>query len=352
MKPVTIRDVAKIAGVSTATISRALQQPEKLSRDTLDHVLEVVRRTGFVANAQARSFRQQSTRTVILLVRDISNPFYLEIYKGVEEVASANDYKVLMADARNDASRVGAYVEMVRQRQADGLILMVGALPADLALEPGRMPPIVVASEAMPGATLPTVRIDNESAARRATEFLIGQGHRSIAHLGGIEGDYLAENRQKGYRLALEAAGLPFDPEMTVWGDYSIEAGRKGVRELLARGAPFTAILAASDQMAIGGVSALRKAGLRTPADVSVVGFDDIMLAEAFEPALTTVQQPRLEMGRTAMQMMVDLLNRVEIDQVRELETRLIIRESVAAPPLGEKTAAKLRPTRQERREA
>ncbi|ARO15950.1 LacI family transcriptional regulator (plasmid) [Ketogulonicigenium robustum] len=333
MKPVTIRDVARHAGVSTATVSRALAQPEKLNRETLDHVLGVVAQLGFVANAGARSFRQQSTQTIILLVRDISNPFYLEIYKGIEEVASETGYKVLMADARNDEARITTYIDMVRQRQADGLIMMVRKLPADLADRPGPTPPMVVASEAIPGVDLPTVRIDNAAAAQNAVAYLAAQGHRAIAHIGGVEGEYLAINRHQGYVQGLQAAGLPVDPRLTVWGDFSISAGRRAAQALLDTGLPFTAILAASDQMAIGAISQLRSAGHRVPQDISVVGFDDIIIAEAFEPALTTVQQPRLEMGRAAMRLLVDLLHGDAHQQVLEFETKLIVRDSVAPAP-------------------
>ncbi|ADO41619.1 LacI family DNA-binding transcriptional regulator [Ketogulonicigenium vulgare] len=330
MKPVTIRDVARLAGVSTATVSRALGQPEKLNRETLDHVLGVVKQVGFVANAQARSFRQQSTQTIILLVRDISNPFYLEIYKGIEEVASETGYKVLMADARNDEARISNYIDMVRQRQADGLILMVRNLPADIDQRPGLTPPMVVASEAIPDVDLPTVRIDNAAAAKNAVDYLIAQGHRKIAHIGGVEGEYLAINRHTGYLRALREADLPVDPRLTVWGDFSIEAGRRGAQALLDTGLPFTAVLAASDQMAIGAISQLRRAGLRVPSDVSVIGFDDILVAQAFEPALTTVQQPRLEMGRAAMRLLVNLLSGTPSAPVHEFETKLIVRDSVA----------------------
>lgn len=166
-KPVDIREVARLAGVSAATVSRALNQPFEVSKDTLERVLAVVRETRFVANAQVRSFRQKSTRTVILLVSDISNPFYLEIFKGVEEVASAADYKVLMADARNDEARVAKYLTLVRQRHADGVILMAGCLPQVLRDALNEVP-IVVASEAIPELDVPTVRIDNAAAAREA----------------------------------------------------------------------------------------------------------------------------------------------------------------------------------------
>ena len=329
----SIYEIAQIAGVSAATVSRALHNPTMVKKETLERVLAVVKETNFVSNAQARSFRQQTTRTVVLLVRDISNPFYLEIFKGVEEAASDAGYKVLMADARNDEARVKSYIDLVRQRQADGVIVMLGSLPLNTVDGLDRSTPIVVASEALPDVDLPTVRIDNVAAAREAVHYLVAQGHRHIAHIGGMFPDYLGQERRKGYELALEDAGIVVDPELIVAGDFSITAGRDAACRLLDRGAHFTAIFASSDQMAIGAIGALRQHGLSVPADVSVIGFDDIILAEAFEPPLTTVRQPRLEMGRKAMQLMIGRLERQEVASVHEFKTRLVVRSSVAAPP-------------------
>lgn len=328
----SIHEIASIAGVSAATVSRALHNPSMVKKETLERVLAIVKETNFVSNAQARSFRQQTTRTVVLLVRDISNPFYLEIFKGVEEAASDAGYKVLMADARNDEARVKAYIELVRQRQADGMIVMLGSLPFDVTAHIDRSTPMVVASEALPDVDLPTVRIDNQAAAREAVQHLIAQGHRHIAHIGGLGADYLGQERRKGYEKALTEAGIPVDPELIVSGDFSITAGREAASRLFDRGVKFTAIFASSDQMAIGAIGALRQQGLHVPGDVSVIGFDDIILAEAFEPPLTTVRQPRLEMGRKAMQLMIGRLEHQDAPSVHEFKTRLIVRASVAPP--------------------
>ncbi|MFT3834198.1 MAG: substrate-binding domain-containing protein [Micropruina sp.] len=285
------------------------------------------------------AFAGNRNRTVILLVRDIGNPFYLEIFKGVEESAGAAGYKVLMGDARNDEARIVEHVDLVRQRHADGLILMTGHLPADLIRHPERLPPLVVASEPIPGLDMPMVRIDSISASRQAVQYLLEKGHRRIAHLGGPAGESLAAERREGYRQALAGAGLSPSPELETSGDYSVKAGRRGVRDLLDAGHGFTAIFAASDQMAIGAISELRRRGLAVPADISVIGFDDIIFADVFEPGLTTVRQPRHEMGRQAMALMVARLAGEPVKPVVQLETELVIRGSVAA--LGPAETAK-----------
>ena len=325
-----IREVAALAGVSIATVSRALQQPDKVRPETRKKVFDAVRQANFVPNAQAASFRRQSNNTVILLVRDIGNPFYLEIYKGVEEAAGEAGYKVLMGDARNDENRVATHIDMVRQKHADGLILMTGQFPAELLEQGDALPPIVIASETVPGLALPTVKVDNRAASKNAMRHLIEAGHQRIVHLAGPVPESLAQERFDGYRAALTEAGIAYADELVVTGDYSIEAGRQAIGSLLEGGIAFTAIFASSDQMAIGAISELRARGVSVPADVSVIGFDDIIFANAFEPPLTTVRQPRQEMGRKAMALMVDRLNGKRTAETIVLDTELVVRGSVA----------------------
>lgn len=328
----TIAEVARLAGVSTATVSRALAQPEKVKAHTRERVLEAVRATGFIPNAQARNLRLQATRTVILLVRDISNPFYLEIYKGVEEAAVDAGYKVLMGDARDDDERILRYVDMVRERHADGLILMVGRFPKALASR-GRLPPIVIALETLPGLKLPTVRVDNHAAARAAVAHLAGLGHRRIAHIAGPMPDAMSLDRHDGYLAGLADAGIAADPSLVVAGDFGLAAGRAAIRTLDDRGVDYTAVFAASDQMAVGAMGELRARGRDVPGDVSVVGFDDIVLAEAVEPQLTTVHQPRREIGQAAMKLLIEQLSGRGGRADLVLPTRLVERASAAPPP-------------------
>lgn len=330
----TIAEVARLAGVSTATVSRALAQPEKVKAGTRERVLEAVAATGFIPNAQARNLRLQATRTVILLVRDISNPFYLEIYKGVEEAAIDAGYKVLMGDARDDDERILRYVDMVGERHADGLILMVGRFPEALAAR-GRLPPIVVALEMLQGLNLPTVKVDNHAAARAAVAHLARLGHCRIAHIAGPMPDPMSLDRRDGYLAGLADAGIPADPSLVVEGDFGLAAGRAAVRTLDARGTSYTAIFAASDQMAVGAMGELRARGRNVPDEVSVVGFDDIVLAEAVEPQLTTVHQPRREIGQAAMALLIEQLSERRGHRDLILPTRLVERASTAAPPEG-----------------
>ncbi len=303
----TIYEVADLAGVSAATVSRTLKQPGKVRPDTRQRVQRAIDAVGFIPNAQARNFRRQASDTVILLVRDITNPFYLEIYRGVEEAALEHGYKVLMGDARMDDARIAHYVEMVRERHADGLILMTGRLPKALRDAADRLPPLIVALEYFPDLAFPTVRIDNVAAAGAAVDHLAALGHRRIAHIAGPP-EILGHDRQRGYLEGLRRNGLDAAPELLLPGDFSIAAGREAVRQLIGSGTRFTAIFASNDEMAIGAVNELHAQGRRVPADVSVVGFDDIVFAAVAEPSLTTIHQPRRDIGRAAMGLMVDTL--------------------------------------------
>ncbi|WP_319529005.1 LacI family DNA-binding transcriptional regulator [uncultured Cohaesibacter sp.] len=333
-----IRDVAKAAGVSTATVSRALAQPDKVREATLKKVMEAVEATGFVPNRQASMFRQRKSKTVILLVRDISNPFYLDIFKGVEEEAFAAGYKVLMGDAREDDERITHYIDAVRECQADGLILMIGSFPQKLLEQPEKLPPLIVALEEIEGLKAPTVRVDNVGAAEEAVTHLIHQGHKRIVHLTGPLKEYLGQARLEGYRKALQKAGLPIDEELILPGDFSLNAGHDQMANILAQGKEFSGVFAASDQMAIGAASALREQGYSVPDDISLVGFDDTLVASVFYPPLTTVHQPRREIGRAAMALMIRQLNQagslegkaVTVQQDQQFATQLISRQSVS----------------------
>lgn len=341
MSTPTIRRVAELAGVSIATVSRTLAQPEKVAEATREKVMAAVRSTGFVPNRQAVDFRRRATGNVVLLVRDITNPFYLDIYRGIEEVAFANGYRVLMGDAQYDDARVARYVEMGRNRQADGVILMTGWLPD--AIPEASLPKTVIALELINGSALPSVAIDNRAAARMAVEHLIGLGHRRIVHITGPSRLVMSSERHEGYLDALRMAGIEIDPVLTYVGDFHFGSGQQAIETLIEKQVEFTAVFASNDEMAVGAINALRGHGLTVPADVSVVGFDDMDYALSSDPPLTSIRQPRREIGRQAMQMLIDLLAGEGLsDPHVTADVELIVRKSTAPAPHSKKKA---RPT-------
>lgn len=304
-----IKDIATRLGVSPATVSRALSDSGLVAEPTLSRIRDAARALNYRPNVSARNLRTQKSMAVLMVVRDIGNPFYLDIVKGVEAAARAAGYAVLMGNTENDPGREAGYFDMLRDGHADGMILMTGTLP-DRLYGPAQTTdmPVVVALEVIEGTRFPHVQIDNRAAARLAVEHLIGLGHRRIAHVAGPLPEPMAAERAAGYREAMAAAGLSVPEGYLRRGDYLLHTGQALCRALFELPEPPTAIFVANDEMAFGAVHELRHMGLAVPDDVSVVGFDDLYLSEAFFPPLTTVSQPRAEIGRRAMSILLAML--------------------------------------------
>jgi len=330
----TIRDVAARAGVSVATVSRVVNRsPHRVSPATQRRVLAAVQALGYESNIIARGLKKRTTRTVALIVPDISNPFFPAIARGIEDVACTRGYAVLLCNTYEDLERERAYLDLLAKRMVDGLIFAtVGSNTRHLrALRRERRPVVLVARD-VAGVHIDTVLVDNFRGEYQATTHLIALGHRCIAHITGPRSLHVAAERRRGYLQALEAAGIPRAEAVVVEGDFAAEGGRQAVRGLLERGVRFTAIVAANDLMAIGAMEALRQAGRRIPQDVAVVGFDDITFASLVTPALTTVAQPKYRMGQLAMERLLELMGGTDqLGRQTVLIPQLVIRESCGA---------------------
>lgn len=331
----TMKEIARLAGTSTATVSRALSDPHLVSPQTLDRVMDAVRRAGYTPNLLARNLRRMESRAVVVIVPDIANPFFPEIVRGIEEVAHRSGYCVLLGDTQGQPHRERAYASMVLERRADGLVILSGRvpepLPEYLALRPDSVP-IVMACEYVDDSDLPTVIIDNRRAAQTATEHLLALGHREIGFIAGPAGNVLTRDRLEGYRQALGAAGLAA-AEQVAAGDFSIISGIRAAQDLLARSPRPTALVCSNDEMALGAIQLAKRSGLRVPHHLSVVGFDDIRFAAVSDPPLTTISQPREDIGRHAMDMLLGLLEkRPPEPRHLVLTADLTQRTSTAAP--------------------
>jgi LacI family repressor for deo operon, udp, cdd, tsx, nupC, and nupG len=322
----TVKEIAAIAKVSVATVSRALQRPEMVSEETRERIYEVVKRLGYTPNALARNLRTARTRLIVALLPDIANPFFSEVIRGIEQVAYENGYSVLLGETQSNLVREQAYADMVAGRQADGIITMfhrVPAIPMD-----GRLP-LVNACEYVKDSAISSVYVDNVAAAAAAVDYLVALGHRDIAFIAGPSSSPICVDREQGYHAALQRAGIAINPALTAVGDFSIEAGERAVEMLRAQGRAFTAIFCSNDEMAIGAMRALIASGLRIPEDVSVVGFDDIRFARYTTPPLTTVSQPKNALGREAMTMLIEILNDPQVPpRKRVLSAELVVRGS------------------------
>ena len=330
----TMKDVAQLAGVSTATVSRALMNPEKVSVSTRKRVETAVLEAGYSPNTLARNLRRNESKTIITIVPDICDPYFAEIIRGIEDAAVENDYLVLLGDSGQQKKRESSFVNLVFTKQADGMLLLGTDHPFDVSKpEQKNLPPMVMACEFAPELELPTVHIDNLTSAFEAVNYLAQLGHKRIAQISGPTTATLCKFRQQGYQQALRRAGVSMNPAYSTVGDFTFEAGAQAVRQLLALPEQPTAIFCHNDAMAIGAIQEAKKLGLRVPQDLSIVGFDDIQFAQYCDPPLTTISQPRYEIGRQAMLMMLDLLKGNDVQAgSRLLEAKLIVRGSTAPP--------------------
>lgn len=333
---VSIKDVARLAGVSTATVSRAIADPGKVTERTREKVMAAVKQSGYVTNSLARSFRTNRNNSVVVLVPDITNSFFSNIIQGIEEVARKGGYRILLGDMQNEPANARAYGDLCAQRQADGLISLGRTIPfayskSRKSLDP-KWPPLVMACEYDDLIPVPGVRIDNYGAALDGVRYLARQGHRRIAYINGPADSPLCRDRLRGYRKGMAEVGVRATRALEYCGDFSLDSGAQAARELVQAAKLPTAIFAANDAMAIGALQVLKTRGIQVPRDVSLMGFDDIKFAAYCDPPLTTIRQPRREIGALSMQMMVDLLSGKPVSSDgRELPHELVIRESVSA---------------------
>ena len=333
----TILDVARRAGVSTATVSRALAAPERVTKSTRSRVMAAIEESGYTPNATARSLRARSTKIVLSLVPGMSNTFFTPILNAVEDTLSAAGYGMLIGDTRNSIAKETLYARLIRAGQVDGVILFTGNLPRDEEAREAKGPtPFTLVCNEIPGETAYSIfDVANRRAARTATEYLLAAGHRRIAHIGGPADNVEARERKKGYAEALSAAGLPIDRSLIWDHSFRYEGGLGAAGDFLALDAPPTAVFAAADHAAIGFIKAVREAGIRTPEDVSVIGFDDIDYCSVIDPPLTTMRQPRAELGCLAAEDLIARMTRgvprIPPARVR-LACDLIVRHSVRPP--------------------
>lgn len=301
-----IRRVAELAGVSVATVSRTLKNPDVVAPATRERVQAAVAAANYRPNGMAVQFRSRRTGNLVVLVPLIANSFFARVIAGIQQAAQAAGYRVLLCDTAGDERREREYAELVYARQADGVIQL-------RAFDPfagqGDIPPVVNACEVLAEHTWPKVRLDNRAAARCLTEHLLALGHRRIALIKGPEDSPLTLERLAGYQEALTQAGIALDPGLLHEGDFTLAAGAAAAKALLALPERPTALFCCSDEMAIGALQVLRRSGLRVPEDISLAGFDDIAFAAYTEPPLTTIAQPAEAFGQRAVAMLLEVLN-------------------------------------------
>lgn len=343
-KAARIQDVARAAGVSTATVSRALSSPDLLSDATRTLVLEAIRSTGYRVNKAARTLRTQKAGAVLVLVPNLGNPFFSKILASLSDVFMGTDYSVLIADTEEHPPSDRNLIDYFRDSRIDGMISLDGALTLEEMRdfhEYGVADRIVFACEWVSDSEIPSVRSDIVLGARLAVRHLHELGHRKIAHVVGPEKNVLSHARRQGALEELSSLGLPMDRQWMIRGDFSLECGREAARQILAMNNRPTAVCCSSDQVAFGLISTLTAEGIRVPDDLSVVGFDDIELSEYYVPALTTIRQNRAMLGERAASLLMDrIIPKPAPDEaggrsdspVVMIDVELVARASTAAP--------------------
>lgn len=329
----TIEDVARIAEVSIATVSRAIHNPEKVATSTRLKVNQAIAVTGYTTNAMARSLRLGRSNMILVVAPDIGDPNFSNILVGLENEARSHGYGVLIGHTQNDAQRGLEYLKFLNSNQAAGLILFTGILPFGHQAMTARLPPSVGVFEPIFNGGIPYVGVDDTAGARKVVDMLIAEGHEHIAFIGDSRVRLAYSRRRKGYDEGLIAAGLTPNPAVMIEGDGTLESGRLAIEQLFMRDTLPTAFMCVNDQTAIGVMIGLTARGYDVPSDFSVTGFDDIPQAVFMTPALTTIRQPRTSIGKHAMALLLELLAGQKADQPEILLTPdLIVRNSVAAP--------------------
>lgn len=303
----TIYDVARTAGVSPATVSRLLNGTARVAAKTQERIYEAVALHGFTPNAIAQSLATRTSRTIAALVPDITNPFFPEIIKGVQQYAEEKGFSVLLCNTGHERDGELRYLDLAWRKQVDGILLVSADVSVGAVEELRRQGIAVVAidpRDALPASI--SVKFDHQEGARRATQHLIDLGHTKIAHLVGPP-DFaaVAEDRLSGYRKAMAENGLLVTSKMIARGGFTEESGRVGMDELSRAGVESTAVFAANDLCAIGVIDWLEEKGIKVPAQTSVIGYDGIQFGRYTKPPLTTVAQPLFEIGRTSAEMLI-----------------------------------------------
>jgi LacI family transcriptional regulator len=327
-----ILDVALRAEVSIATVSRVVNKSEhKVNPATREKVLAAIRELDYRPNALAKGLLMKKTMTIGIIIPDISNPYYAEIVRGIQDTADRAGYAVMLHNTDGKQERIIRHIYLLREKSVDGVIFSGGIINGYETLSVLKELKERVVVVGRHEVDFPAVMVDNMGGSTQAVQHLIDLGHRRIGCLGGPEGSTTAADRLTGYRNALAQNGMTLDTRLVMRGAWNPESGYQLARQLLEGNEKPTAILCANDQMAFGAIKAARELGLNVPKDLAVIGFDNVPPGSYFDPPLTTVEIPMYDIGTASMQMLIDLLSREKFDKLRLFNTKLLVRGSTAS---------------------
>ncbi|MCI6190946.1 MAG: LacI family transcriptional regulator [Clostridium sp.] len=327
----SIKDVAKEAGVSIATVSRVLNDIDVVNEDTKKKVLDAIKKLGYRPNIVARSLKTQKTSTIGILIPDIASQFYPDIVRGAEDVTNIYDYNIILCNSDFDVEKEKEYLRVLKEKMVDGVIYISSSLNEEILdlINELDLKTVLVETKDKDGR-LPSVTIDNISASYEGTKYLIDLGLKNLAFIG-VNGENMNAwgERYIGFVNALKDSGLELDEELCYFKNLTVKTGYQAIQRFTENNKMFDGIVCASDEIAMGAINALREKGVRVPEDVSVIGFNNNILGEIFYPKLTTISQPSYDMGSVAVRMLIKILNKRELDNPNYvLNYEIIKRES------------------------
>lgn len=329
---VNIRDVAKVAGVSVATVSRVLNNPENVRDNTKNKVLTAISELGYTPNNLASSLRRLKTNSILVVMPDVISYCNYGVVRGMERLAYANNYNILLGDTQHQSVIEKSYASMAKSKQIDGMILLCSRLPFELKLNhpvSAQLPPLVNASEDIKIPDIPRVGIDNQQAAIDAVNYLISLGHKKIAAITGNDFSPSSIDRLLGYRTALDRAGISVNESWIASGCYSQQEAENACINIMGLKETPTAFFCFSDEMAMSCMSTLMRMKLSVPDDISVMGFDNISQSNYCYPTLTTISQPMEEIGNCCMELLLPQLSGEQMNGVHvKLKHSLVVRRS------------------------
>jgi LacI family repressor for deo operon, udp, cdd, tsx, nupC, and nupG len=330
----TMFEVARLAGVSISTVSRCLNNPNKVGKKTLTRVRKVIDEINFSPNVLAQSFRRGKTNIVMIVVHEIGNPFFLEILEGIRSVLDGR-YSLVLTESRSGLVENNNFIDMLVAKQVEGVILLCSVLPFSkklIEMEKSRRLPIVIGLEPVSEELnkLPSVHINNSQAAFDATNYLITLGHTDIVLVSGPKNSYVTKDRELGFTKAMKHAGIKLSGDSILHSDLTINGGVNAANDILRQSILPSAIFCANDDMALGCMSAAERSGIKIPGQLSIMGFDDMRYAGIANPPLSTVSQPTREIGINVAKRLLKAIEAPD-EQDRHVEIlphRIVIRQS------------------------
>ena len=325
---VNIAEIAKLANVSSATVSRVINNSDKVSEKTKKRINEIIKKYGYEPNLLGRHLRTKETKLILVIMTTIANSFFSRVIDGIDREAHKYGYSIMLCITNDNRQSEQNYLNLMRNGVADGAIIMNTTMTSEEMHEFAKKYNVVQCSEYIDPDSY-FVAIDNVKAAYDATEYHIKSGRRRIAYCGVVNHFISSSKRYHGYVKALTDNGIEPDRRIIFDGNYGFRSAYKLTSELLSRGEKFDALFAISDRMAIGAINSIKAFGLKVPDDVAVIGFDDIDLAHMTEPQLSTVSQPKKDLGREAFKMLYMRLKGEKITERKKiLKHKLILRDS------------------------